>query len=113
MQYEDNEVRDIFDDGLEDDESNSDMSTNFEELSAPDVIIQVVKIPEVKDEEAMEKNPRFWIIIQMPMTLLRFGVLTARMRKVKKSRLLKKRCSKLEWADGMNSLRTRATSLYH
>ncbi|KUJ22702.1 uncharacterized protein LY89DRAFT_777755 [Mollisia scopiformis] len=48
VEYEDDETKDIFDDGLDDDDdssSDSDVSTIYEELSEPDAMVQVVKIP--------------------------------------------------------------------
>ncbi|KAL3424179.1 hypothetical protein PVAG01_03459 [Phlyctema vagabunda] len=56
VEYEDDEMRDIFDDGLEDDESESgsDASTNFEELSDPGVIFQVV--PAASDPDDSESK---------------------------------------------------------
>lgn len=52
-EYEDDEERDIFDDGLTDDESNySDMSSNYEELTEPDIITRVEYIKSELDSEA-------------------------------------------------------------
>lgn len=43
IEYEDDEQRDIFDDGLSGDESSdSDISTNYEELTQPDIITRLV-----------------------------------------------------------------------
>jgi hypothetical protein len=48
VEYDDDEERDIFDDGLtdEDHESDTDISTNYEELTEPDVIQRVVYVPQ-------------------------------------------------------------------
>jgi len=48
VEYEDDEQRDIFDDGLSDDESSdSDISTNYEDLEEPDLITLVQFVPEL------------------------------------------------------------------
>jgi hypothetical protein len=46
MEYETDHGRDMFDDGLSDDESvDSDASTNYEELTEPDIITRLIKVP--------------------------------------------------------------------
>jgi hypothetical protein len=52
-EYDINDERHIFDDGLEDDESeDSDASTSYEELTEPEVRLRVVEVPREDEEKS-------------------------------------------------------------
>ncbi|TVY81086.1 hypothetical protein LSUE1_G003165 [Lachnellula suecica] len=59
VEYEDDEQRDIFDDGLEDDDSSSsdsDVSTNYEDLDEPEIMARIIKIQAPPESESTEDD---------------------------------------------------------